>query len=41
MGLYLCRKLAAFLELDLQITSQEGEGTQVMLTFPATAGAEV
>ena len=41
MGLYLCRKLAAFLELDFQITSQEGEGTQVMLTFPATAGAEV
>ena len=40
MGLYLCRKLAAFLSLDLQITSQEGEGTQVTLTFPATAGAE-
>ena len=35
MGLYLCKKLSAFLELDLQITSREGAGTCVTLTFPA------
>lgn len=35
MGLYLCRKLASFLELDLRIVSREGEGTAVTLTFPA------
>ncbi len=35
MGLYLCRKLAVCLEIDLQITSAEGEGTIVTLTFPA------
>ena len=35
MGLYLCRKLAAFLDLGLQITSEEGKGTVVTLTFPA------
>lgn len=34
MGLYLCRKLAEFLEIDLQLTSQEGQGTKVTLTFP-------
>lgn len=35
MGLYLCRKLADFLELGLDITSQEGAGTAVTLLFPA------
>ncbi len=35
MGLYLCRKLAHSLELELQILSKEGEGTAVTLTFPA------
>lgn len=35
MGLYLCRRLAGFLELDLGIRSVEGEGTTVLLTFPA------
>lgn len=35
MGLYLCRKLASFLDLELRIVSQEGSGTTVILTFPA------
>ncbi|MCH5344905.1 MAG: sensor histidine kinase [Acetatifactor sp.] len=35
MGLYLCKKLAGFLELDLRLTSKEGAGTCVTLTFPA------
>ena len=35
MGLYLCRKLAGFLELGLQMDSREGEGTVATLTFPA------
>ncbi len=35
MGLYLCRKLAGFLELGLDIASEEGAGTAVTLTFPA------
>ncbi|GFI24762.1 sensor histidine kinase GraS [Lachnospiraceae bacterium] len=35
MGLYLCKRLASFLDLDLRIVSQEGEGTTVTLTFPA------
>lgn len=35
MGLYLCRRLAGFLELGLDITSEEGKGTTVTLTFPA------
>ena len=35
MGLYLCRKLAVFLELELYMVSQEGDGTAVTLTFPA------
>ena len=35
MGLYLCRKLAALLEIDLQISSMEQQGTTVTLTFPA------
>ncbi len=35
MGLYLCKKLASFLDLGLHIASQEGEGTAVTLTFSA------
>jgi len=35
MGLYLCKKLAGFLELGLEIASEEGKGTAVTLTFPA------
>lgn len=35
MGLYLCKKLAGFLELGLEIASREGKGTTVTLTFPA------
>lgn len=34
MGLYLCRKLSGFLELDIRLTSGEGAGTCVTLTFP-------
>lgn len=34
MGLYLCKKLASFLDLGLHIVSQEGKGTTVTLTFP-------
>lgn len=34
MGLYLCRKLADFLDIDIQIISAENEGTCVTLTFP-------
>lgn len=34
MGLYLCRKLAGFLDLGLELTSEEGKGTVVTLTFP-------
>lgn len=35
MGLYLCKKLADSLEIDLEIASKAGEGTTVTLTFPA------
>ena len=35
MGLYLCKKLAGFLDLGLDIASEEGRGTAVTLTFPA------
>ena len=35
MGLYLCRRLTAFLQMDLKITSTEGTGTEVSLTFPS------
>ena len=35
IGLYLCKKLAGFLELGLEISSEEGAGTVVTLTFPA------
>ena len=35
MGLYLSKKLAGFLDLGLAVTSVEGKGTTVTLTFPA------
>ncbi len=35
MGLYLCRRLAGFLEIGLQVSSGVGRGTSVTLTFPA------
>lgn len=35
IGLYLCKRLSGFLELDLLVQSGEGEGTSVLLTFPA------
>lgn len=35
MGLYLCRKLAGFLELELRLDSKEGEGTTALLVFPS------
>lgn len=35
MGLYLCRRLGACLEIGLQIASKEGQGTTVTMTFPA------
>ncbi len=35
MGLYLCKKMSGFLELDIQLTSEEGVGTCVTLSFPA------
>lgn len=35
MGLYLCRKLANFLQIDMTVHSVEGKGTDLMLTFPA------
>jgi len=35
MGLYLCKRLADSLEAGLRITSEEGVGTEVALTFPA------
>ena len=34
MGLYLCKKLSCFLDLDIRLTSEEGVGTCVSLTFP-------
>lgn len=35
IGLYLCRKLADCLQIDLQVASEEGGGTKACLTFPA------
>lgn len=35
IGLYLCQRLAGFMEIDLRIQSEEGRGTCVLLTFPA------
>lgn len=35
MGLYLCKKLADHLEIQIDIQSAEGQGTSVRLTFPA------
>lgn len=38
MGLYICRRLAAFLQIDLAVKSTENAGTCVTLTFPAGPG---
>lgn len=35
IGLYLCRRLAHFLEIDLQVNSEEGRSTCIILTFPS------
>lgn len=35
MGLYLCRRIAGFLQIDLRFQSEVGAGTAVILTFPA------
>lgn len=35
MGLYLCRRLSERMEMELQIASEEGKGTEVTLLFPA------
>lgn len=35
MGLYICRKLADLLQIDLGVRSAPGEGTRFTLTFPA------
>lgn len=35
MGLYLCRRLASFLGIEIQLTSKENVGTTVTLIFPA------
>lgn len=35
MGLYLCRRLASFLQIEVQVRSEAGQGTGVTLTFPA------
>lgn len=35
MGLYLCRRLAGFLQIDLRLASDLGRETSVSLTFPA------
>jgi signal transduction histidine kinase len=35
MGLYICKKLADFLQIKIEVKSAEGEYTGVCLTFPA------
>lgn len=35
MGLYICRRLARFLEIHIEAESIEGQGTTMILTFPA------
>ena len=35
MGLYLARRLAAALEIELRAASEEGKGTRMTLLFPA------
>lgn len=37
MGLYLCKKLATYLEIRIDVRSAEGQGTAVSLTFPAAS----
>ena len=41
MGLYLSRRLADCLEIDMQITSREGKETTAILTFPARENESV
>lgn len=38
MGLYLCRKLSDCLELDITVTSKEGEWTKAVIAFPGGCG---
>lgn len=35
IGLYLCRRLSDFLQIDIRIQSEESRGTWAFLTFPA------
>ncbi len=41
MGLYLCKKLAGHLEIQMDVQSPEEQGTAVTLTFPAVAGRDI
>lgn len=41
LGLYLCKKLGDKLGLGLQISSKEGEGTTVEITFPMDSHLEM
>ena len=40
MGLYLCKKLADHLEIQMTVRSSEGQGTAIIMTFPAVADHE-
>ncbi|WP_343210168.1 sensor histidine kinase [Anaerolentibacter hominis] len=35
MGLYICRKLAALLSIEISVSSHEGAGVLITITFPA------
>lgn len=37
MGLYLCRKLCGKLGLEIHAKSQEGSGTELMISFPVSS----
>ena len=37
MGLYLCRKLCGKLGIAIQAKSQEGSGTELMISFPVSS----
>lgn len=37
MGLYICRKLASLMSIDLKAVSEEGSGFAVIMTFPVKA----
>ena len=41
IGLYLCKKLCLKLEHGIQLTSQEGEGTEVIFVFPKSSMTKV